>query len=79
MAIVRQLEFHSLQFDSKHTETHGTFSIVKDKEGHKYLQIDTYGSTERKIEGKKSQTIRFSVEAVQQLREILAKHFAELQ
>ncbi len=41
----------------------------------KYLQIDTYGSATRKIPGKKSQSIRFSPEAIDQLKEILKRDF----
>ena len=77
MAIVRRLDFYSLQSDTKHTETEGTYSVVTDGEGRRYLQIDTYGSAERKLAGKKSQSIRFSKEALQQLRQIMVLHFPE--
>jgi len=40
------------------------------------LQIDTYGSPARKLKGKKRQSIRFSAEAIQQLKAILAKDFS---
>ncbi len=75
MAIVRHLEEHPLHVEAKHTETECTYSLVKDSDGNKYLQIDTYGSAERKIEGKKSQSIRFSPEAVAELRVIIGRHF----
>jgi hypothetical protein len=76
MAIVRHLNEQPLQVESKHSETECTYSLVKDKEGIKYLQVDTYGSPDRKIEGKKSQSIRFSPEAISELRRIIDKHFA---
>ena len=76
MAIVRHLEEHSLQIEARYTETECTYSLVKDRDGTKYLQIDTYGSGERKIEGKKSQSIRFAPEAVSELRRIIARHFS---
>ena len=75
MAIVRHLEQHQLQVEARHTETECTYSLVKDKNGAKYLQIDTYGSAARKLEGKKSQSIRFAAEAVSELRRIIAQHF----
>ena len=53
----------------------GGLLIVKAPDG-TYLQVDTYGSRQRRIPGKKSQSIRFAPEAVQQLKAILAKHFA---
>ena len=75
MAIVRHLEERPLQVEVKHTETEGTYSLVRDRDGLTYLQIDTYGSAERKLEGKKSQSIRFSPEAVADLRKIISTHF----
>ena len=71
MAIVRKLERLDLDRDSKHTEVSATYSIVEDQKGEKYLQIDTYGSAFRKIPGKKSQSIRFSPEAIKQLKSII--------
>ena len=70
MAIIRRLEYLTLEKDTPHTEVQGTYSVVNDKDG-KYLQIDTYGSIARKIPGKKSQSIRFAPEAIQQLKALL--------
>ena len=75
MAIVRKLESFQLDRDSKHTEVNCTYAIVEDDKGNKYLQIDTYGSKTRKIPGKKSQSIRFSSEAIKQLKDILEQNF----
>jgi hypothetical protein len=75
MAVVRQLEHLALQHDSPHTEVECTYSIVTDDQGLRFLQIDTYGSTIRKIPGKKSQSIRFAPEAIEQLKVLLQKHF----
>lgn len=70
MAIVRKLERITLEHGSKHSEVNCTYSIVQDEEG-KSLQVDTYGSAHRKMPDKKSQSIRFTPEAIAQLREIL--------
>jgi hypothetical protein len=75
MAIVRKLEPITLEVDARHTEVNCTYSIIADKSGAKYLQIDTYGSKKRKIPGKKSQSIRFSPEAIKQLKSIIAKEY----
>ncbi|MFC1857669.1 methionyl-tRNA formyltransferase [Thermodesulfobacteriota bacterium] len=75
MAIVRKLELIRLERDSKHSEVNCTYAIVEDNLDNKYLQIDTYGSSTRKIPGKKSQSIRFSPEAIEQLKEILKQDF----
>lgn len=74
MAIVRNMTRLTLHHDSQHSEVQDcTYSIVSTGEGQKSLQIDTYGSRHRKIPGKKSQSIRFSPEAINQLRRILAE------
>ena len=75
MAIVRRLDPLTLEKDSKHTEVDCTYSIITDTKGVKYLQIDTYGSATRKIPGKKSQSLRFSPEAIKQLKSILKSEF----
>ena len=75
MAIVRHLDPQQLEVVTPHTETDCTYSIVQDKSGIKYLQIDTYGSTERKIAGKKSQSVRFAPEAIRELVQIIKTHF----
>ena len=71
MAIVRTLERQDLERDSSHTEVECTYSIVHSAEG-TFLQVDTYGSVARQMCGKKSQSIRFSPEAIDQLKRILA-------
>ena len=75
MAIVRKLEKVELERDSKHTEVNATYCIVTDNSGNKYLQIDTYGSASRKIPNKKSQSIRFSKEAILKLKQIFSSEF----
>ena len=73
MAIIRKLEKITLDKDSTHTETDATYAIVQ-SEGESYLQIDTYGSKDRKMEGKKSQSIRLSNEAIDQLQSIIKEN-----
>ncbi len=73
MAIIKKLTPQNLERDTKHTEAESTYTIVTNEKGEKLLQIDTYGSSKRQIRGKKSQSIRFSREAITELREILAK------
>ncbi len=75
LAIVRRLEPSALEKHTPHTEVDCTYSIVHDDHGNGYLQIDTYGSKARQIPGKKSQSIRFAPEAIEQLKRLLSKHF----
>jgi hypothetical protein len=75
MALVRKLDLKQLETDTPHTEADCTYSIVITRDGGKQLQLDTYGSSTRKLKGKKSQSIRLSAEAIGQLKSILAKQF----
>jgi hypothetical protein len=77
MAVVRTLNPSTLEKYSRHTYADCTYSIVTDNQGQRYLQLDTYGSNTRKILGKKSQSIRFSQEAIVELKEILEKNFQD--
>ena len=71
MAVVRKLKPLQLERDSMHTEVEGTYSIIRTADG-VFLQIDTYGSPTRQERGKKSQSIRFSPDAISQLKVILS-------
>jgi hypothetical protein len=75
MAVVRKLDNVTLENGSSHSEVECTYSIVADSQGCRYLQIDTYGSKTRKIPGKKSQSIRFAPEAIEQLKVLLNQNF----
>jgi hypothetical protein len=69
MAIVRRLIRKTIERVTPHTEVDCTYSIIT--EGNvKYLQLDTYGSEERQVRDKKSQSLRLSPEAVEQLKQI---------
>jgi hypothetical protein len=73
MAMIRNLNRVTLEQDSRHSEVDATYSIVQGEDGRKLLQIDTYGSAFRKIPHKKSQSMRFAPEALEQLRRILSE------
>jgi hypothetical protein len=73
MALVRKLDHQVLSKDGIHKDVECTYSVVTDKDGNRCLQLDTYGSAERKMPGKKSQSIRFAPEAIKQLKKILSE------
>ena len=73
MAIVRHLARNKLGIQSKHTEVEATYTIVLDPSGERFLQVDTYGSKQRKILNKKSQSMRFSARAIEELKTILRR------
>jgi hypothetical protein len=75
MAIIRRFSLLPLQIEAKHTDAAATYSLVKDRDGNRFLQIDSYGSRARKLKGKKSQSLRLSESALRQLKEIIGRHF----
>jgi hypothetical protein len=58
-----------------HKPVKAGYYILGDDENGKILQIDTYGSDERAIPGKVSQTIQLSPKVIAQLKEIFEKEF----
>lgn len=75
MALIRELKELMLERDVPHDEVDCTYSIIMDDQGKRYLQIDIYGSKARQMPGKKSQSVRLSPEAIQQLTRIIADRF----
>jgi hypothetical protein len=67
MALVSQLEKQSLDRDAEHQPVKCTYTVVRNALGEAFIQLDTYGSSKRKIQGEKSQSIRFTAQALQQL------------
>jgi hypothetical protein len=75
MALVIKIEKGGMKGrESVHKKTECNYFIVYDND-EKYLQLDTYGSEDRQMQGKMSQSIRFSPEALKQLKELLSKEF----
>jgi hypothetical protein len=74
MALVRKIEKAELERTGVHGPADCTYSAFSEG-GHRYLQLDTYGSESRKLKGKKSQTIQLNAEAALQLIEILRHEF----
>jgi hypothetical protein len=71
MGLINKLSRQSLQRAGRHFEVECTYDVVSDEHGKRYLQLDTYGSIKREVPGKKSQSMRFSQEAIAQLKQIL--------
>lgn len=74
MATVNRITHKALERESAHSEVECTYDIFTDKGGYRFLQLDTYGSKERQIKGKKSQSIRLSQTAIDELKAILEQH-----
>jgi hypothetical protein len=72
VALVKRLSKLNMDRNAVHDPVgEATFTVFQDGDGRSYLQIDTYGSTTRKLVGKKSQSLQFGPDALRQLREIL--------
>jgi hypothetical protein len=73
VALVTKLEEKKGGLHGAHLLVECTYEVVE-IDGQRLLQLDTYGSTSRKLRGKKSQTIRFAPEALAQLKELLLRY-----
>jgi hypothetical protein len=74
MALVIGISRQKLEKDVSHKTVQCTYSVVTGSDGMRYLQLDTYGSADRKIKGKKSQSIRFAPSAISELSKIISEH-----
>lgn len=74
MGLVTAILHKPVSGRAQHRRVECTYSVVTDHDGSRLLQLDTYGSEDRQIPGKKSQTLRFSPQALQELKRILSEH-----
>ncbi|MBU2753350.1 hypothetical protein HFU84_01270 [Acidithiobacillus sp. CV18-2] len=74
MATVTKITHQALERESAHSEVECTYDVITDKEGHRFLQLDTYGSKGRQLKGKKSQSIRLSQAAIDEIKAIIKEH-----
>jgi hypothetical protein len=71
MALIKKLEQLTMDRNSIHEPVSATYTIFTGDDGKKYLQIDTYGSSQRQILGKKSQSIQFGPDTVDEIRSVI--------
>ena len=74
MALIEKLEKMTLERDSPHKVVRCSYSIVNGEDGQRYLQLDTYGSSSRQIPDKKSQSLRFTPDALKALLKIIREN-----
>ena len=74
MAIVRKFTEEAASRETKHSECSGKIRAIESG-GEKFIQLDTYGSADREMPGKISQSLRLSEQAIQQIIRMAAKHF----
>jgi hypothetical protein len=71
MALITHMKKGEKDRQSIHDTTECLYYIIRDSENRKYLQINTFGSEKRKDKGTVSQSIQFSPEAIEKLKEII--------
>lgn len=74
MAVLRSLNKKELDRQTARTEVEPTISTAE-VDGEKYVQIDTYGSKNRAMPNKVSQSLRLSKAAFDELVKIKAMNF----
>ena len=74
MALVRTLEKGSNERTKIHREVECTYTVFTDG-GRKVLQIDTYGTPERRVAGTVSQILQFDRESALALKAIIERAF----
>lgn len=74
MALVRNFERKELHRPTLHKEIGASYSIAE-VDGRVLIQIDTFGTDDRKFPGKKSQTLQFDRQGAEALFEILKLEF----
>lgn len=74
MALIRQLKEKSMDRNSIHDEIDATYTIFN-KDDRTFIQIDSYGRTDRENPGKKSQTIQLDEIGARNLFDILKREF----
>ncbi len=75
MAVISSFELDDREFKGLHPTEVAAKYLIAERDGKKVLQINTYGSSDRQIPGKLSQTIQVDQKAAEQLFEILKREF----
>ncbi|NWG71210.1 MAG: methionyl-tRNA formyltransferase [Parvularculaceae bacterium] len=74
MALVRSFERKDMERNSVHKEIGATYTVFK-TDDRVFLQIDAYGSSDREIPGKKSQSLQLDERGAAALFQIIRREF----
>ena len=77
MALVESLELIRKERQSVHKPTRCGYSVFRDDQGNRYLQLDTYGTDDRELAGKVSQSLQFNAAIAAELRALIDKTFPQ--
>lgn len=75
MALVTSVSKDDRNFKGLHNTEVTCFYMVGERDGQKVLQLNTYGSSDREIPGKLSQTIQFSEQSAADLFALLKREY----
>jgi hypothetical protein len=76
MALIAGFERVGMERPRVHGSVECTYTIFEAANGQKYLQLNTFGSRDRQLPGKQSQTIQLNQESAIKLLKILTSEFA---
>ena len=74
MATIRRLELKVPERSLRQADANCSV-ILGEVDGEKFVQLDSYGSAERQFVGKRSQSMRFTKSAFDQLMRLGQTHF----
>ncbi|MBU9714115.1 hypothetical protein [Evansella tamaricis] len=76
MALINSANFNRLNKERNaiHKEVDASYTSFSSN-GEKYFQIDTYGTSDRKFQGKISQSFQFNQETAENIIRLLKKEF----
>jgi hypothetical protein len=78
MALVETITIESKDAHAPHKPVDCTATVVRGSDGAAYVQIDTYGSKDRKLPHKTSQSVQFNRQAAEQLISLFRSAFPDL-
>jgi len=74
MALIKSFEQKSMDRNSIHDGIGATYSTFE-RDGRRFIQVDSYGRAEREVPGKKSQSFQLDEKSARELFDILRDTF----
>lgn len=78
MALVTELKQITKDRQAVHGPVECAYSVFTGPDGRRYLQLETFGSKERKIPGKTSQALQLSESSAAELKRLIEETFPSL-
>jgi hypothetical protein len=74
MGLVTEITHQALEKNSPHKAVECTYDVIDGTDGGRFLQLDSYGSKQRQVPGKKSQSLRLDANAIADLKAIIKEN-----